>query len=408
MDDMWCINFGSDDIKYVQWRQLPKKEPWPDARSYHSTVHYGGSLYLFAGEGTDREGVQTVKNDVWKFEIRAETWTKISCHGLLPEPRSAAGVTLIGGNMITFGGWTPLKAHDDGFRRTDQAYVLNLQDQTWRSLALLGHSPPPTAGEVLLTLGSRLVVVGGYLDKRLCIYTAETRVVGSARDSLAQLQFTAKASQLKFTTEVVDLSRFIRKQGDAAHALAGFSDVWKGEITETGKPIAIKVLRVASVGNPDDPQSVRLRKRFDRELTIWMECQHPRVLELLGYAYIEGIPCLISPWCENGNIMEHLKKNPNENRRQMVIQVAEGLVYLHGRDPPVIHSDVKPANVLINESGDAKICDFGISKLMMDTPSGFTTTKSANFTLRYSAKELLCAGKNSVMSDVFAFGMLAL
>ncbi|KAG8942527.1 hypothetical protein FRC04_003598 [Tulasnella sp. 424] len=113
--------------------------------------------------------------------------------------------------------------------------------QTWRSLALLGHSPPPTAGEVLLTLGSRLVVVGGYLDKRLCIYTAETRVVGSARDSLAQLQFTAKASQLKFTTEVVDLSRFIRKQGDAAHALAGFSDVWKGEITETGKPVSSSI-----------------------------------------------------------------------------------------------------------------------------------------------------------------------
>ncbi|KAG8939627.1 Negative regulator of mitotic exit [Tulasnella sp. 424] len=46
MDDMWCIKFGSDDIGYVQWRQIPKKEPWPKALSYHSTVHYGGSLYL--------------------------------------------------------------------------------------------------------------------------------------------------------------------------------------------------------------------------------------------------------------------------------------------------------------------------------------------------------------------------
>lgn len=44
----------------------------------------------------------------------------------------------------------------------------------------------------------------------------------------------------------------------------------------------------------------------------------------------------------------------------------------------------------------------------MDAPSGFTTTKGASFTLRYSSKELLCEGKNSMMSDVFAFGMLVL
>ncbi|KAG8938823.1 Negative regulator of mitotic exit [Tulasnella sp. 424] len=46
MDDMWCIKLGSDDIEYVQWRQIPKKEPWPGALSYHSTVYYSGSLYL--------------------------------------------------------------------------------------------------------------------------------------------------------------------------------------------------------------------------------------------------------------------------------------------------------------------------------------------------------------------------
>ncbi|KAG8962650.1 hypothetical protein FRC05_005169 [Tulasnella sp. 425] len=242
---------------------------------------------------------------------------------------------------------------------------------------------------------------------------------GSARDSLAKLQFTTESNQLKFTTEVVDLSRFVRKQGDAAHSLAGFSDVWKGEMTETGKPIAIKVLRVASTDNPDDPQPGRLRVRFDRELTIWMECQHPRVLELLGYAYIEGIPCLISPWCSNGNIMEYLAKNPNAGNKRLpgsrspsfsqIAQIAEGLVYLHGREPSVVHSDIKPGNVLVSDEGNAKICDFGISKLVQENPSGFTTTVSVKATLRYSSREMLDQdGKSTTASDVWAFGMLML
>ncbi|KAG9038388.1 hypothetical protein FS837_001260, partial [Tulasnella sp. UAMH 9824] len=166
------------------------------------------------------------------------------------------------------------------------------------------------------------------------------------QDSLAKLQFATETTKLKFTTRAVDLSLSVRKQGNSAHSLAGFSDVWKGEMTETGQPIAIKVLRVASTGNADDTETGRLRTRFDRELTIWMECQHPRVLELLGYAYIEGIPCLISPWCSNGNVMEYLSKNPNADRRRLIKQVAEGLVYLHGREPSVVHSDIKPANVL--------------------------------------------------------------
>ncbi|KAG8965251.1 hypothetical protein FRC05_003302 [Tulasnella sp. 425] len=181
----------------------------------------------------------------------------------------------------------------------------------------------------------------------------------------------------KFTTEAVDLSRLVRKRGNAAHALAGFSDVWKGEMTETGKPIAIKVLRVVGTNKPDDPESDRLRTDQIR--------------------------------CSNGNIMEYIAKNPNADRRRLIIQVAEGLVYLHGREPLVVHSDIKPENIVVGDEGDAKICDFGISKLMMDIPSGFTTTATAKCTVRYSSKELLEEGaRNTTMSDVYAFGMLML
>ncbi|KAG8912777.1 hypothetical protein FRC01_004901 [Tulasnella sp. 417] len=105
--------------------------------------------------------------------------------------------------------------------------------------------------------------------------------------------------------------------------------------------------------------------------------------------------------------MEYLSKNPSADRQRLINQVAEGLVYLHGREPPVVHSDIKPANVLVSDEGNAKLCDFGISKLVLENPSGFTTTASVKGTLRYSSAEML-DGQSTTRSDVWAFGMLIL
>lgn len=55
---------------------------------------------------------------------------------------------------------------------------------------------------------------------------------------LARLQFTTENTNLNFSTPTIDLSRYISKSGDAAHALAGFSDVWRGELTDTGQIVS--------------------------------------------------------------------------------------------------------------------------------------------------------------------------
>ena len=66
-------------------------------------------------------------------------------------------------------------------------------------------------------------------------------------------------------------------------------------------------------------------------------------------------------------------------------------------------------NVVISDAGEAMLCDFGISKLIQDTPSGFTTTATPKGTARFMAKELLegTTGSN-IKSDVYAFGCLVL
>lgn len=121
-----------------------------------------------------------------------------------------------------------------------------------------------------------------------------------------------------------------------------------------------------------------------REVNIWHRLDHLRVVPLRGYSLdSDGTPCLVSPWFENGDVLTYLKKHPFADRRRLVRQVAEGLIYLHSQD--VVHGDLKGGNVLVDTSGDAALCDFGLARLLRDCPSSFTTSNVGMGTLRWCA-----------------------
>ncbi|KAG9048309.1 Negative regulator of mitotic exit, partial [Tulasnella sp. UAMH 9824] len=174
MDDMWYIDLKTENIQYLRWQHVPKKETWPQPRSYHSMVYYGGCLYMFAGALSLDQEPQTFINDLWKFDIHTQTWTKVQCNGLLPQPRASPNTTVIGDNMFIFGGLI-LEGQPSQYNPADDAFVFNFKDDTWRSLAMLGLAPPPTREGVLLTLDSQLVLVGGQPDNDKTIHFAESR-----------------------------------------------------------------------------------------------------------------------------------------------------------------------------------------------------------------------------------------
>ncbi|KAG8900387.1 hypothetical protein FRB99_006095, partial [Tulasnella sp. 403] len=156
----------------------------------------------------------------------------------------------------------------------------------------------------------------------------------------------------------------------ALHKKAGNSD------------IAVKVLRAGDI--TDSEELDRLAKRLGREMSIWKALKHKRITPLMGFAILEIGACLISPWCDNGNALEYLKKCPSVDRRRL-------------------------CNVLINNEGDAMLCDFGLSKLLQDVPSGFTTTTRQKGTTRWMAPEQF--GEHAVyttQSDIYAFGCLVI
>lgn len=93
-----------------------------------------------------------------------------------------------------------------------------------------------------------------------------------------------------------------------------------------------------------------------------------------------------------------------------VCGAARGLAYLHSLNPPIFHGDIKPQNVVVQNNLEAALCDFGISKLILDEGehSGFTTWDACSGTAGYQPKEILIECPPTTAADVYAFGGLTL
>ncbi|KDQ19376.1 hypothetical protein BOTBODRAFT_85946, partial [Botryobasidium botryosum FD-172 SS1] len=154
------------------------------------------------------------------------------------------------------------------------------------------------------------------------------------------------------------------------------------------------------------------------EASMWRKLDHPNILPFLGLASIDGSPHLLSPLMKHGAADDFVKKNPNVNRVQLLVQIAQGLEYMHTRKPPIIHGDLKANNVLISEDGSARLADFGLSRehvepnsevyVEMNTQRATAPIKMsyhANF--RWGAPEVLLDDMyRTLASDIFSLGRL--
>ncbi|EJD00914.1 kinase-like protein [Fomitiporia mediterranea MF3/22] len=145
---------------------------------------------------------------------------------------------------------------------------------------------------------------------------------------------------------------------------------------------------------------------FEKEIYVWSKLSHPNVLPLLGYAFdqLTGCPLLVSEWMQKGSAWTCVNSKPDCNLLQLITGVAKGLAYLHERG--VVHSDVKSDNIVVSESEDALICDFGCSRMIDASRSLANLSTGIKGTVRYTAYEVLVhSTQYSRESDVWAFGM---
>ncbi|KDQ09468.1 hypothetical protein BOTBODRAFT_642686, partial [Botryobasidium botryosum FD-172 SS1] len=157
-------------------------------------------------------------------------------------------------------------------------------------------------------------------------------------------------------------------------------------------------------------------QRAQREMKVWKRLRHPNVLPFIGSIAL-GSPTtlyMVSPWMDNGDLGYYLKTHPEADGTLLLTQIAAGVEYLHGSDPVVVHGDLKAANVLISETGEACLGDFGLSEVIFDLGDDsrsrdVTNGNSSVFKFagnpKWQAPELLYdEQRRTTESDMFAFG----
>ena len=135
----------------------------------------------------------------------------------------------------------------------------------------------------------------------------------------------------------------------------GFSEVWLASDEKTGLRVAVKVYVPGSGLNEDGG------RLFTEELSIVYNLNHSNLLKPHHFDECGGCPYLVLPYCERGSSQRLIGKLTEEEAWRFLHDVSAGLEYLHAKEPPVIHQDIKPDNVLLDASGTFMITDFGIS-----------------------------------------------
>jgi len=118
---------------------------------------------------------------------------------------------------------------------------------------------------------------------------------------------------------------------------------------------------------------------------------------------------MVSPWQENGNILDCIKRDPTVNRLRFICDAANGLAYLHSEKVKVVHGNLRATNVLVSDDFKACICDFGMAKAVEDvTDQSASQTLTKQGSARWLAPELIDGDVTSptMACDTYSFAMM--
>ncbi|PKA57203.1 Serine/threonine-protein kinase CTR1 [Apostasia shenzhenica] len=150
-------------------------------------------------------------------------------------------------------------------------------------------------------------------------------------------------------------------------------------------------------------------KEFLREVSIMKSLRHPNIVLFMGAVTQPPHLSIVTEYLSRGSLYRFLHKQgaketlDERHRLNMAFDVAKGMNYLHNRNPPIVHRDLKSPNLLVDRKYTVKVCDFGLSRLKAST---YLSSKSLAGTPEWMAPEVLRDEPSNEKSDVYSFGVI--
>ncbi|KAH7437572.1 hypothetical protein KP509_05G079100 [Ceratopteris richardii] len=185
--------------------------------------------------------------------------------------------------------------------------------------------------------------------------------------------------------------------------VGGFGRVYKGLLPKSGTELAIKRL---------SRNSEQGEREFVAEIASTGRIRHCNLVQLLGWSRRKGELLLVYEYMPNRSLDKALHRKSGkylrwEQRYKIIKGIVAGILYLHeGWEQQILHRDIKSSNVLLDAQMNAKVGDFGLSRLSEHGQKPYTTKVVG--TLGYLAPEFARTGKASTSTDVYSFGVLLL
>jgi len=179
----------------------------------------------------------------------------------------------------------------------------------------------------------------------------------------------------------------------------GFSVVYLARDRELGRDVAVKVLR-------QDRLTDSSLRRFKREAAVARDLAHPHLVRIYDIEQAGGSIFLTLEAVAGGSLRERLADGPLavDDALEIARQLFDGLAALHGAG--IVHRDVKPGNVLLTESGDVKLADFGLALDLERDETRVTVTEATVGTLEYLSPEQALGEELDFRSDLYSAGIV--